>query len=102
MERVSWCAARDLLRLVPGTARPGPPARGAGGRPGLGSRSGEQVVQIAVHAMVHHWAHQIKGALLGIARGAGVTEHVIGDAVHVSCVTLDHTRLLVVLGGSGA
>src|SRR5450830_90644 len=66
----------------------GAPARGAGGRPGLGSRSGEQVVQIAVHAMVHHGAHQIKGALLGIARGAGVTEHVIGDAVHVGRVSL--------------
>ena len=67
------------------------PARGR--RPGravdVGGGSAEQVVQVAVHAVVHHRAHGLERALLGVARRAGVAEDVVGDAVDVRRVARD-------------
>src|SRR3712207_659120 len=60
--------------------------------------SAEEVVQIAVHAVLDHGADGLEGALLGVARSAGVAEDVVGDAVDVGVVALDHRGVLVELG----
>src|SRR3712207_9357024 len=59
--------------------------------------SAEEVVQVAVHAVLDHGSDRLEGALLGVARGAGVAEDVVGDAVDVGVVALDHRRVLVEL-----
>src|ERR1017187_6645325 len=62
-------------------------------RPPLGSA--EQVVQVTVEAVLDDRADRLEGALLGVSRGAGVAENVVGDTVDVSGIAGDGFGILV-------
>src|SRR6516162_4945925 len=62
--------------------------------------SAEQVIQVAVQAVVDDRADGLERALLGVARGAGVSQDMIGDPVDVLGVAADHRGELVELGGA--
>jgi hypothetical protein len=47
--------------------------------------------------VLYHRAHRLERALLGVARGAGVAEDVVGDPVDVLVVALDDRGVLVEL-----
>src|SRR6516164_2129026 len=60
--------------------------------------SAEQVIQVAVQAVVDDRADGLERALLGVARGAGIAENVVRDPVDVFGIAADHRRVLVELG----
>src|SRR6516162_6431873 len=68
---------------------------GPSGRFGL---SAEEIIQVAVQAVFDDRANGLERALLGVARGAGITENVVGDPVDVFGIAADHRRVLVELG----
>src|SRR5215471_5227001 len=64
--------------------------------------SAEQLIQVAVQAVVDDRADGLERALLGIARSTGVTKDVVGDPVDVFSIPADHRRVLVELGRAPA
>src|SRR6516162_10455061 len=70
---------------------------GPSGRFGL---SAEEIIQVAVQAVLDDRSDGLERALLGVARSAGVTQDVVGDPVDVLGVAPDHRRVLVELSRS--